>query len=305
MKPSVLLLFCIRFFKKMLRVLIAMEKRVAKSAYHGLQDRAGIIRSTLKHNMVFSADEQYYQEQYWHWILTYLDGNNLPSDGTYLDLGCGQGRLSMPLAKWCAKGKVVGVDFSSRAIDQAEEYALKFGLSNIEYHAHEMLAFLRSKNSNSFDGAMFIEVVFFMPEYRSILQEIQRVLKPKGLLFASFRPQYFYALHSVNNRAFDDVDAVLHNRVGGLGGQNTHFTWQTSGDIKHLMENELQFELLDMYGIGCCSGLKGDPHEDIARPSLLSNDERKKLMEVEIAMARSVPDAGRYILSVALKKDVR
>ena len=305
MKPSVLLLFFIRFLRKILRAVITLEKRVANSAYRGSQDRVGIIQSTLKHDMVALADEQHYQEQYWYWILACLNANNSPPDGTYLDLGCGQGRLTLPLAKWCATGKVVGVDFSSRAIDRAKGYALKAGLSNIEYYAQDMLVFLQSKKSNSFDGAMFIEVVFFMPEYQPILQEIQRVLKPKGLLFASFRPQYFYALHGVNNRVFDDVDTVLRNRVGGLGGQSTHFTWQTSGEIKHLMESELQFELLELYGIGCCSGIEGDPHEGIARPSLLDGDERKKLMEVEIAMARSIPDAGRYILSVARKKDAR
>jgi len=265
--------------------------------------RNKIIQSTKNYDMVASSDEPYYQEQYWHWIKKYLDFSKLPKSGRYLDLGCGQGRLSIYLAKWCADGgKVTGVDFSKTAVDQARRYASESGLFNIEYYVADILSFLKEKNSSSFDGILLLEVIFFLPEYRPVLKEIKRILKPGGLLFASFRSQYFDALYSVSKRNWNDVNIIMENRTGRLGDGDVYFTWQTSNEIISLMEKELKLEILNLCGIGSCSGIEGDPHASIARPSCLNKNERDMLMKLEVELANSVPDAGRYILSIARKK---
>ncbi len=295
--------FFIRLLQKVLNIAISAKKKLSGGEYNIAAHNSKVIQSTQKYDMVVSPDEPYYQEQYWHWIKKYLDIAKLPASGTYLDLGCGQGRLSIPLARWCAdEGKVIGVDFSKKAIEKAQEYAIKAGLSNVGYHAEDILSFLKSKSSNLFDAILFLEVIFFMPQYHLVLQEIKRVLKPQGLLFVSFRSQYFYALHSVVKRNFGDIDTILKNRMGRLSGGDVCFTWQTSGEIRHLIEKELELEMLDLCGIGCCSGIEGDPHAFITQPSLLDQNERDALMKLEITLANSVPDAGRYMLCIARKK---
>lgn len=298
-----LLRFFIRLLRKVLNISINIERRLIKDRDNTTFHRNQIIRSTQRYNMVTSLDEPYYQEQYWHWIKKYLDFSKLPVSGRYLDLGCGQGRLSIPLAKWCAnKGKVIGVDFSKIAIEQARQYASESGLSNIDYYTVDILSFLKEKNPNSFDGILLLEVTYVLPEYCSVLKEIKRILKPGGLLFVSFRSQYFDVLYSVAKHNWDDIDTILKNRIGRLGNGDIYFTWQTSNEMAHLIEKKLKFEILDLCGIGCCSGIEGDPHGFITRPSGLNKNERKTLMKLEIALADSVPDAGRYILCIARKK---
>ena len=280
-----------------------MRRKMTGDKNNMERHRNKIIRSTKNYDMAASPDESYYQGQYWHWIKKYLDFSKLSKSGKYLDLGCGQGRLSMSLAKWCANnGKVIGVDFSKTAVEQASQYASESGLSNIDYYMTDILSFLKEKNSNSFDGVLLLEVTFFLPEYRSVLKEIKRILKLGGLLFVSFRSQYFDALYSVSKCNWNDIDTILKNRIGRLGGGDVYFTWQTSSEIVNLMEKELKFEILDLCGIGCCSGIEGDPHASIARPSYLNKNEKDILMKLEIDLANSVPDAGRYILCIARKK---
>jgi len=67
------------------------------------------------------------------------------------------------------------------------------------------------------------------------------------------------------------------------------------------LKEDLGFNLLDLVGIGSSSGIEGDPYAGIARPSKLDDAERGKLMHLEIELARSSPDTGRYMLAIARK----
>jgi hypothetical protein len=60
-------------------------------------------------------------------------------------------------------------------------------------------------------------------------------------------------------------------------------------------------DLLELCGIGVCSGIPGDPHDHIVQPSQLDSGEKDHLMRLELELGRSVPDAGRYMLTVARK----
>lgn len=292
------LVLFIKLISRALRLLIIIKKRLTGDIYNEKLHKNLVIEST-KYDMVTSANEPYYQEQYWHWIAKHIINENLPNNGNYLDIGCGQGRLSIPLAEWCSKsgGKVTGVDFSKTAIETANQYINKIGLSNVEYHNKDILEFVKSAKDNSYDAILFIEVSFFMPDYKSVLKEAKRILKPNGLLFASFRPQYFDALCVIKNNFWDDINIILKERKGKLFNSDAVFTWQTSKEIYNLMEQSLQFKTLDLLGIGCCSGIKGDPHSFVM-PSILDESKKKSLMELEIALAHEIPDAGRYMLYV-------
>ncbi len=281
--------------------MVKAEKRLEKKEYDALSHLREAVRSAEKHDMVSSPDEPYYKEQYWHWIKKYLDSEKMPVNGTYLGLGCGQGRLTMPLAQWCREGKVIGVDLSEKAVIQAQSYAKENNILNIDYRVQDIHSFLKSEPSDSYDGALFIEVIFFLPEYEGALREIKRVLKPGGLLFASFRSQYFTALNIANRRNWNDVDLVLEKRADRLGGSDVCFTWQTGKEIRQLMQDKTGFEVLNLLGIGCCSGIEGDPHAYVARPSFLDREGKEALMKLETSLAESVPDAGRYVLCIAKK----
>ena len=61
-------------------------------------------------------------------LIDLFNQNNVPNDGLILDLACGIGRISIPLAE---NGyNVVGIDISPSYIQRANEYAKKDGVSD-------------------------------------------------------------------------------------------------------------------------------------------------------------------------------
>jgi len=113
----------------------------------------------------------------------------LASGDRVLDLGCGEGRHV--LAAYLAdEVDVVGVDLSLADLRNAQQ---KFQ----EFTADHPQAGERSFNlstadalrlpfaDDTFDKVICSEVLEHIPDYRSALAEIQRVLKPGGLLCAS------------------------------------------------------------------------------------------------------------------------
>jgi len=61
-------------------------------------------------------------------LIDLFNQNNVPNDGLILDLACGIGRISIPLAK---NGyNVVGIDISPSYIQRANEYAKENGVSD-------------------------------------------------------------------------------------------------------------------------------------------------------------------------------
>ena len=61
-------------------------------------------------------------------LIDIFNQNNVPKDGLILDLACGIGRISIPLAE---KGyNVVGIDISPSYIQRASEYAKENGVSD-------------------------------------------------------------------------------------------------------------------------------------------------------------------------------
>ena len=52
---------------------------------------------------------------------------------TILDLGCGIGRLSLPIASMYPHGKVIGLDISPSMLSIAREAAMVAGVTNVDY----------------------------------------------------------------------------------------------------------------------------------------------------------------------------
>lgn len=259
-----------------------------------------VIGST-RYDMVAAQDEPYYAEQYWRVMLPHLD--KLPRDAKALDLGCSQGRFAIRLSKFFDQGRVVGCDLSAEAIAQARNYAAHDLIGNIDFRVQPLADCIGDFSENSVDAILLTEVTFFYPKWKQDLPRIIQILKPGGILVASFRSQYFDALYLVRGRLWEGIDPVLKDRQGALLGSSTVFTWQTSEEIRSFLVEVCGLELLDLRGIGVCSGIPGDPHDHICQPSQLSNSGREKLMELELELGKTVPDGGRYILAVARKPE--
>lgn len=260
------------------------------------------MRTMAAYNMVTRPDEPYYARQYLHWILPELSARYPDRRVEILDLGCGQGRLSLPLAEWCGAGggRVNGVDLTPAVVERARQYANENGVSNVVFHEGHALAFIRGMANASVDAILLIEVTYVVPSYRETLREVARVLRPGGVMFAAFRSQYYNLLSTVRDRLWNGAEMALRCREGKIFGGSAFFNWQDTEDIRLLM-SEAGLRTLNLRGIGVCSGIEGDPLGAIARPSKLSALEQDRLMQIEFAVAERYAACGRYVLATAVR----
>ena len=274
-------------------------RRVKALAAKLLGRHAAKVRAANEsYDMSLEPDELYYQEQYLHWILPELDMLNSSKNARILDLGCGHGRLTLPLARWAARGSALGVDFSPRSLESARRAAASAGLTNVEFTEADAAEFMRRAPSASFDAIVCAEMLYNLPEYKQTLAEIFRALKPGGLLFASFRSQWYELLRSVRARDFESAKAAAKSREGHWGGGAVWSCWHTPQEVAEQL-SAAGFEPPELRAIGPLSGLQEDAISAVAQPSKLDPAEREALLEVELVVSEQYAGQGRYILAIA------
>jgi ubiquinone/menaquinone biosynthesis C-methylase UbiE len=296
----------IRFVQRVLRHLMyrltELDGRVGGRQARPYGQQQDAVVSTTRHDMVAYPDEPYYQRQYWYWIEKALDELANTQHPICLDLGCGQGRLTIPLTRKFPTASVIGFDFSEQAIAAARDYASALAVTNVEYRVADIHETVRTWPGNSAAVILMTEVTFFYPRWQEDLAELERILVEGGIMAVAFRPQYYDMLNIVRYRMWEKTDLLINQRLGPLYGNAMDFTWQKSGEIRRLFASRPQMEMLNLVGIGCCSGLEYDPHASITRPSELDDDEQQRLMQLELSVAAEIPDAGRYMLAIARKR---
>jgi SAM-dependent methyltransferase len=103
----------------------------------------------------------------------------LPDGASVLDVGCGYGRITLPLAR--LGYAVEGVDLSPNLIDAAREAAARAGLV-VEFSVGSMTSL--PHDADSFDVAICLWSAFHElleeDEQVSALRELSRVLRPGG-----------------------------------------------------------------------------------------------------------------------------
>jgi len=93
-----------------------------------------------------------------------------------LDIGCGDGKFTVLIGKACKAKEVWGVDISERGIGMARKKGIKTFRVDVD---EESLPFENNYFDAIYAGAIIIEHLFDPDHF---LDEIYRVLKPKGIL---------------------------------------------------------------------------------------------------------------------------
>ena len=107
-----------------------------------------------------------------------IPSNHKPLKGiNILDIGCGGGLLSEPLARLGAS--VVGIDASKKNIDIAKHHLKKSNLS-IEYHNASPENFSYKKK---FDVILNMEIVEHVEDIPEFICQSAKFLKDKGIMF--------------------------------------------------------------------------------------------------------------------------
>ncbi len=105
----------------------------------------------------------------------------------FLDVGCGEGRHTIG-AYMTANIEAVGVDLCEKDLQTAQERAEGFLEKE---NPNKSLTFKVANalelpfEDNSFDKVICSEVLEHIPDYQGVLKEIDRVLKPNGVLAVS------------------------------------------------------------------------------------------------------------------------
>jgi len=103
-------------------------------------------------------------------------------EGRIIDVGCGFGAMCMIMAKEFSDCEEVGVDLSAPLLGYAESSIseesignrLKFKKENVEKMPFE---------NDSFDVVFNVNMVHWISDSLSMLNEIERILRPEGYLF--------------------------------------------------------------------------------------------------------------------------
>lgn len=98
-----------------------------------------------------------------------------------LDVGCGPGRLALPIAREVGpQGDVVAVDVQAGMLRRASERASKANVRNIRFL--EAGAGEGKLGSNLFDRALLVTVLGEILDREAAMREIYEALKPGGIL---------------------------------------------------------------------------------------------------------------------------
>ena len=108
-----------------------------------------------------------------------------------LDVCCGSGASAIPAAETVgAAGSVVGVDLAENLLELARSKARQRGLTNIEFRSGDMtqLPF----DEGSFDVAVCVFGIFFVPDMEAALRGLKRVVRSGGrVAITTWGPRFF------------------------------------------------------------------------------------------------------------------
>lgn len=120
-----------------------------------------------------------WQQQLWPAQERLLKAAQLESGENVLDISCGTGLVTFPIAEAVGpKGKVTGIDLSEKMIEQAVSEAEKRGFSNVAFQ--HMDAEELDLPDSSFDIAINSLGLMYYPDPDKAIEEMYRVVEPDG-----------------------------------------------------------------------------------------------------------------------------
>jgi len=109
-----------------------------------------------------------------------VDHLNVGSGDRIIDIGCGRGGPGLWIARKTG-ATYLGIDLSENAVKQANERAKAFGIKgNVRFESGDICSL--NIPDNSFNGAISIDAVSFIPDLPKAFSEISRLLQPKSNL---------------------------------------------------------------------------------------------------------------------------
>jgi ubiquinone/menaquinone biosynthesis C-methylase UbiE len=148
-------------------------------------------------------------------------------EGKIIDVGCGSGTMCLALAEEIPGCEVVGVDLSKPLLNYASESVFKKSIKNrvkFERVNVEKMPF----QNDSFDVVFNVNMVHWVSDPISMLNEVERILKPEGHLFIKdLRYSWLRVFENEIGNAFTLVQAknLLGDSKLREGAFSSSFLW--------------------------------------------------------------------------------
>src|SRR5581483_6470350 len=94
--------------------------------------------------------------------------------------GCGTGRETIEMARWCTGAKILAIDLSLASLGYAQRKTNELGLANIEYAQADLLKL--ASLGRTFDVVEAISVLQALADPAEGLRALLSVLRPGGFL---------------------------------------------------------------------------------------------------------------------------
>jgi ubiquinone/menaquinone biosynthesis C-methylase UbiE len=147
-------------------------------------------RKPLTHERVFSDIEYANTYAKQHWKMAENFGKEYAKmlssmgyrKGGIIDVGCGFGAMNLVLAEQFVESEIVGIDLSEPLLQLAREAAEKAGYgTRVRFESADVQQI--PYEDDSFDVAFCVNMVHLVEDPIRMLNEIERVLLPGGLVF--------------------------------------------------------------------------------------------------------------------------
>lgn len=123
------------------------------------------------------------EESYWNSLFSVneiVDWLAIPTDATIVEIGCGYGTFTVPVARG-ENCKLVTFDIEPSMIDATRSNLSKAGLNNVQCIARDVLENGTGLDSESADVILLFNILHFS-DRRQFLKEAARLLRPGGFL---------------------------------------------------------------------------------------------------------------------------
>lgn len=147
---------------------------------------------------------------------------------TIIDIGCGPGRITIPLAQQLEKTlEITAMDLQQGMLEKVKTKAAKLGLKNIQFLQKKIRPGVLQKNY--YDRALLVSVLGEIPEQdkEKSLRAIYDALKPGGILVIS---EIIFDPHFQNKKKIRNLALKAGFRESTIFGYRLAFTVQFKKD---------------------------------------------------------------------------
>jgi SAM-dependent methyltransferase len=128
----------------------------------------------------WAEEEHVFDHSLHHYRQAFLDAADVRPGDHVLDVGCGNGETTRDAAALAPHGRALGVDLSTRMLDQARRRAAEAGLTNADFLQAD--AQVHPFAPASFDLAISRTGTMFFGDAVAAFANIRRALRPGGRL---------------------------------------------------------------------------------------------------------------------------